>query len=417
MKKINAVNKIRKYIANKIDSTPKSVGDSDILTWLGIDETSKNVRSEITYFTCLKILSETLGKLSLKTYKRTEKGREAIELSDINRVLKVRPNEYTTPAIFWSTIEQNRNHFGNAYVWCRWSGAKLIDLWIMQSDCVEIYVDNHGFFGKKNKVWYVYNDPKSGERHIFQGKDVLHFKTSHTLDGITGLPVREILRDTLEGNLNSQQYMNKLYKQGLTGKAILQYTGDLDKKAQRKLVSFYEEFSNGIDNTGKIIPVPIGMTLQPLNIKFTDVQFFELRKYSSLQIAGAFGIKPNHINDYEKSSYSNSEMQQLSFYVDTLQFILKQYEEETTFKLLTNKQIEEGCFFKYNERAILRADTKTQMETLTAGVNNGIYTPNEAREFVDLPEKEGGDILITNGNYIPITEVGKQYEKGGVNNE
>ena len=211
--------------------------------------------------------------------------------------------------------------------------------------------------------------------------------------------------------------MNKLYKQGLTGKAILQYTGDLDKKAQRKLVSFYEEFSNGIDNTGKIIPVPIGMTLQPLNIKFTDVQFFELRKYSSLQIAGAFGIKPNHINDYEKSSYSNSEMQQLSFYVDTLQFILKQYEEETTFKLLTNKQIEEGCFFKYNERAILRADTKTQMETLTAGVNNGIYTPNEAREFVDLPEKEGGDILITNGNYIPITEVGKQYEKGGVNNE
>ena len=97
--------------------------------------------------------------------------------------------------------------------------------------------------------------------------------------------------------------------------------------------------------------------------------------------------------------------------------MLIHYEEETTFKLLTNKQIEEGCFFKYNERAILRADTKTQMETLTAGVNNGIYTPNEAREFVDLPEKEGGDILITNGNYIPITEVGKQYEKGGVNNE
>ena len=66
MKKINAVNKIRKYIANKIDPTPKSVGDSDILTWLGIDETSKNIRSEITYFTCLKILSEGIGKLSLK---------------------------------------------------------------------------------------------------------------------------------------------------------------------------------------------------------------------------------------------------------------------------------------------------------------------------------------------------------------
>ena len=26
---------------------------------------------------------------------------------------------------------------------------------------------------------------------------------------------------------------------------------------------------------------------------------------------------------------------------------------------------------------------------------------------------EGGDQLIVNGNYIPITEVGKQYEKAG----
>ena len=30
-----------------------------------------------------------------------------------------------------------------------------------------------------------------------------------------------------------------------------------------------------------------------------------------------------------------------------------------------------------------------------------------------MPTKEGGDQLIVNGNYIPITEVGKQYEKAG----
>ena len=51
-----------------------------------------------------------------------------------------------------------------------------------------------------------------------------------------------------------------------------------------------------------------------------------------------------------KSSYANSEMQQLSFYVDTELFILKQYEEELNYKLLTESEIKEGYFFKFNEK-------------------------------------------------------------------
>ena len=57
------------------------------------------------------------------------------------------------------------------------------------------------------------------------------------------------------------------------------------------------------------------------------------------------------------------------------------------------------------------------MESLSKAVNNGIYTPNEARNYLDMPSKDGGDVLVMNGNYIPITDVGKQYMKGGENNE
>ncbi len=92
------------------------------------------------------------------------------------------------------------------------------------------------------------------------------------------------------------------------------------------------------------------MKLTPLDIKLTDSQFIELKKYSALQIAAAFGIKPNQINDYEKSSYSNSEMQQLSFYVDTMLFVLKQYEEEVNYKLLSDDETEDGLYFKMNEK-------------------------------------------------------------------
>ena len=138
----------------------------------------------------------------------------------------------------------------------------------------------------------------------------------------------------------------------------------------------------------------------------------ELKKYSAQQIAAAFGIKPTQLNDFEKSSYSNMEMQQLSFLIDTMLYRLRMYEDEINYICLTERQAAEGYTFKFNEKALLRTDSKSQMELMAQAVNNGIYTPNEARGFLNLPPKEGGEQLIVNGNYIPITQVGKQYDRG-----
>ena len=44
----------------------------------------------------------------------------------------------------------------------------------------------------------------------------------------------------------------------------------------------------------------------------------------------------------KKSSYASAEAQQLSFYVDTLLYILKQYEEELNYKLLSREEIDNG---------------------------------------------------------------------------
>ena len=227
--------------------------------------------------------------------------------------------------------------------------------------------------------------------------------------------MRNILKATVDGSNESQDYMNRLYKQGLTASMAMQYTGDLEDEKVRKLKRKFADMLSGPKNAGKVVPVPMGLTLTPLNMSLTDAQFFELRKYSALQIAGAFGIKPNQINNYEKSSYANSETQQLAFLVDTMSYRLKNYEEEINGKILLPQEIENQNFYKFNEKAILRTDSKTQMENLAKAVNNGIYTANEAREYMDMPAEEGGDQLMVNGNYIPITKIGQQY-KGGEGN-
>lgn len=416
--------KITTRIKNAVNALTRPVADlneQELLEWLGISGVKKNILSEVTYYTCLKMLSETMGKLPLKYYQSTEQGRIRADPTPMTNLLTVRPNEIMTPTTLWSTTEMNCQHYGNSYLWIRrvfrrntYGGNYVpVDIWPMQSNYVDVFMDDAGVFGGKGKLYYRYNDPKTGQQYLFKSDEVMHFKTWDSFDGIMGKPVRAILEETIDGAAESQSFMNKLYKQGLTASMAMQYTGDLEEAKRKALQKKFADALSGPKNAGKVIPVPVGLTLTPLKMNLTDAQFFELKKYSALQIAGALGIKPNQINNYEKSSYANSEMQQLSFLVDTMSYRLKIYEEEINAKAQSDQEISDGYFYKFNEKAILRTDAKSQMEVLRGAVQDGIYSRNEARDYLDLPSKEGGDELTANGNYIPITMIGKQYEKQG----
>lgn len=398
----------------------RTLNSQSFLESLGLRRKRKPT-SEVTYFTCLKMLSETLAKMPVKYYQKTDRGIVEAEQTETSKLLTKRPNPFMTPTVFWNTVEMNRNHYGNAYVYMRkkfirkrYGGEfRIIDLWVMQSNCVQIVVDDAGIFAGAGRLWYVYADPTSGRQYVFSTDEVMHFKTSFSFDGITGLPVQQILRDTVSGASASQEFMNGMYESGLTAKATLEYTGELNEGAKEDLRKSFEEFGSGAKNVGKILPVPLGMKLTPLDIKLTDSQFFELKKYTALQIAAAFGVKPNQINDYSKSSYANSELQQLSFYVDTELFVIKQYEEEINYKMETEEGQESGFYYKFNEKVLFRTDSKTQMEYLKNGVGGSIIKPNEARRRLDMPDAEGGDELFANGSIVPLTMAGAAYQKGG----
>ena len=402
----------------------RTLNSQSFLESLGLRRKRKPT-SEVTYFTCLKMLSETLAKMPVKYYQKTDRGIVEAEQTETSKLLTKRPNPFMTPTVFWNTVEMNRNHYGNAYVYMRkkfirqrYGGEfRIIDLWVMQSNCVQIVVDDAGIFAGVGRLWYVYTDPTSGRQYVFSTDEVMHFKTSFSFDGITGLPVQQILRDTVSGASASQEFMNGMYESGLTAKATLEYTGELNEGAKEALRKSFEEFGSGAKNVGKILPVPLGMKLTPLDIKLTDSQFFELKKYTALQIAAAFGVKPNQINDYSKSSYANSELQQLSFYVDTELFIIKQYEEEINFKIATEEEQDSGFYYKYNEKVLFRTDSKTQMSYLKEGVTGSIIKPNEARRKLDMPDAEGGDELFANGSIVPLTMAGAAYQKGGQTEE
>ncbi len=385
-----------------------------LIDFLGLKGTKEKDLSEATYFTCLKLLSESVGKLPLKLMKH-EKNHGVLTAREhyLFPILHNRPNPYMTSTSFWSTIEQNRNHYGNAYALITGAGSNT-KLWILPSNEVEIWYDDQKILGEVEDIYYLYYH--GGKTFQFSSEQILHFKSSHTFDGIKGISVREQLQSTIEGNIKSQKMLNSMYKSGFTAKAVVQYTSDLSDKNLEVFRKNIEKFAGSDlddEEIRNIIAIPVGTELKPLNIKLADNQFIDVKKYSAIQIASAFGIKPNQIGDYEKSSYASSEAQQLGFYIDTLLYIIKQYEEELNYKLLSSEELQSGYCFKFNISAILRANSKEQVETLCQAISSFLYTPNEAREMIDKPSVPGGDQLLGNGNAIPVNLAGVQYTNSG----
>lgn len=393
----------------------QTVRMNDLLNFLGIDENSDRLQ-EVTYYTCLKVLSEGLSKLPLTLQRVSEDG-GIIDMisSPLWQTAKVRPNPYMSPSTFWAVMENNRNHFGNGYAMIlRDERSGSVTLWPMEPSCIRIEIEQGKDLSELKDITYVYTSPNNGQSFRLRSDEVLHVKTSTVFFGLVGLSVQDKLKMSLDGAAMSQEMLNKLYKNNFVPKAAVQFdtASMVNEDYESAYLRTLQNYADGKGEGGSsFIPLSPGTNIIPLNIKLTDGQFLELRKYTALQIAAAFGIKPNHLNDYERSSYANSETQQLAFYTDTMLYILKQYEEELNFKLLSQTQREQGYRFKFNIAAVLRGDTKSQLESLSMGVSNGVYTPNEARRNLDLPALPGGDRIYFNGSNIAVEDAGIQYRE------
>lgn len=416
MKIVDKIKNIIKIDRKKDGYSLKEIGEFLGLTGIDVEniEQSSDL-SETIYFICLKHLSETMAKMPWEKRVLTEKkGKERVLDSKIDNLLNIRPNPYMTATTFWGTVELNKLHYGNSYIYIEADRNGFPRyLWLLPSDQMEIWIDNRGILGSLNAVWYVWTDQRNGKKYTFEMDEIIHLKTHISFDGLSGAPIKDILKTQISSGKNSIGFLNKLYKNNMFGsKVLVQYTGELNKAAEEKLAKKIESFAKA-QGSGKFIPMPFGMQAQLLDMKLADAQFFENNRTSALQLAAAFGIKPNVINDYTKSSYNNSETQQVDFYVNTLQPLFKAYEQELTYKLLTPRELGEGYRLEINEKMLFKMDNKTQAEVYSKYLTNFAMTPNEVREDLNLPYIEGGDTLLGNGSTINLENIGTQYKKGG----
>ena len=410
----------RKKVKNEMESI--SVDDKNILDWLGIKQSDTYIKGEsclkqTTVFSCIKILSDNISKLPIKIYQNND-GIQRVSNHYLEYLLKLRPNEYMSASDFWKSVEVQRNIYGNAYVALEFNNkGQVTGLYPLESSNMQIFVDNTGLLGSNNTMWYLYTD-NIGVQHKFMSNEILHFK-GLTSNGLIGLSVIEQLQHLVESGKSSEVYLSNFFKNGLQVKGIIQYAGDLNREAETKFREKFEQMSSGLDNAHRVALLPIGYKYEAMGQKLVDAQFLENTQLNIRQIAAGFGIKMHQINDLGNATHTNVSEQNRSFYVDTLQPILNMYELEMDYKLFLTSEITSGVYAKFGIDTILRADIQTRYQSYQVAIQNGFKTPNEIRALEEDAPMEGADVLIVNGNMIPVALAGTRTQdnaKGGDNN-
>nr|WP_278336767.1 phage portal protein [Clostridium frigidicarnis] len=344
---------------------------------------------EITYFTCLKIISESIAKCPIVVKRETEKGEVIAKEHKLFELLKLRPNENMTAIDCIKSFVARAKHEGISALYInRDKDSNVVGLYPVE--ITNIIIDNAGLLrsNKKNKILYEFKlDTQIGT--CFE--DDLIILKDLTLDGIYTKAVRKTLRQNLDTSIKSQTYLNTLFGAGLTNKLVVQMTSDI--KEDSAIKKLQDRFDRLYRSNGRTFLVPAGYNVQALNLSLADAQYHQLRLLSKEEIAGAFGVPLTKLG-FVKENAKSEEQDNLKFLTDTLLVIFEAIEQEMDYKLLSETERKQGYKIRFNINVLLRTDSQTQANIINAYVRNGVYDLDMAKGILGL-EKLGGEPIIT----------------------
>jgi len=136
-----------------------------------------------------------------------------------------------------------------------------------------------------------------------------------------------------------------------------------------------------------------GMTFETVDmLTLQDADAAKLKEQTMKRICGVFGVPPAMIGIGD-SKYNNTQTMMDEFYKATMYPTVVNIEQKLKASLL--KGFPNLCI-RFDTKDFLKGAPLDQMNFVTAGVNGGIMTANEAREYMNMPkivDDENADIL------------------------
>lgn len=369
-------------------------------------------------YSCVRILSEAVAGLPLHLYRYTDAGgkEKAID-HPLYFLLHDEPNAEMTSFIFRETLMTHLLLWGNAYAQIIRNGrGEVVGLYPLMPDRMNVDRDKDG------QIYYEYRVSMDDAHTLKEG--IVQLKPSEVLhipglgfDGLVGYSPIAMARNAIGMAIACEEYGAKFFANGAQPSGVLEHPGTLKDPA--KIRESWTQTFGGSHNANKVAVLEEGMKYTPISISPEQAQFLETRKFQIDEIARIFRVPPHMVGDLDKSSFSNIEQQSLEFVTYTLDPWICRWEQSIVRSLLSSDE-KKSYFVKFNVDGLLRGDYKSRMDGYAVGRQNGWMSANDIRELENLdriPEAEGGDLYLINGNMTKLKDAGIFAADGKEKNE
>ena len=348
--------------------------------------------------------SKAIAQLPLRLYKNdTVKEnkcvfkRKIVVNNDISYIFDTAPNNNMTPYIFWRTVTAQKETYGNAYVYIKRNNiGEVVELNILDPSKVSIYLDELG---------EIYYKPYNDKNIYLHNLDILHFSSIY-VSGYKGISFLECLRTQLNFKenvikMNSEQ-MEKSIKAGATLKLPSNLSMDKMKEYKEQFEKSYSQGFNGL------IVLDSGMIFEQIKYDVNDLKQSDINKITAKEVSSVSGLPLFMLGEGESSRYVNMEHQTIDFIQNCIAPEVVLIEQELNRKLLSEQQIKEGYYFKFNINALMRSDMSSRSKFYREMVSMGAMTLNEVRSLEDLESYgEIGERPVISLNYSYLDTLDK----------
>ena len=361
-----------------------------IETVAGVKINEQSALGVSAFFAGVRFISETIGSLPCKLYRRSDRGRETV--SDPRaQILGSVANKQMTAGVLREAMQGHLLTWGNAYAEIvKNSAGGIEELWPLPPSVTERKVID-------GKV--VFDVNVDGNVVRLPADKVLHIP-GFGYDGRTGYSIVQLARESLGLSKAGEIAASKLFGSGLQASGILTTPATPTEKTRAALKKSIETQVGGLSNRQRLLILEGGLKFEQMGIPPGDAQFLESRQFSVVEVARWLNLPPHILKDLTHATFTNIEAQGLELVTYTLRPWFVRWEQHLNKALLT----EDDLYFKIEDKALLRGDTAMRGQFYRERFQLGSISPNEVRALEDDNPVPGGDQLFVNAAMIPLDQ-------------